>query len=272
MTERSSSMVVDGSDEAPARRTRLSSPAWLTVLLWQIALLLAILGCWEIAIRMGWAKAHIYGTPSGIVGEFGRQLVDGTLLRHFWVTAQEAVLGFLIGSLLGSASGLLLWLSPMWARVLRPYMVALNGVPKIALAPLIIVWFGLGLESKIAIAAIITYIVAFITSYNGTQQIDEDLIKMMRSLGARPLQIFRIIVVPGSIPWIVAAFRLNVGFALIGAVVGEYISAEEGLGHMVYYSGQLYDLDSVWVGIFALMIMALMFEAAVLWIERKLRW
>ena len=123
-----------------------------------------------------------------------------------------------------------------------------------------------------AIAAIITYIVAFITSYNGTRQIDEDLIRLMRSLGARRMQIFRMIVLPGSLPWIVAAFRLNVGFALIGAVVGEYISAEEGLGYHVYYSGQLYDLNSVWVGIFSLMIMALLLEVVVAWIEKKFHW
>ncbi len=238
----------------------------------QVLLLAGILLAWELGIRLGYIKAYIYGTPSGVLSAFGSQILDGSLLRHFWVTAQEVVIGFFIGNLLGTLTGLLLWLSPLWARILHPYMIALNGVPKIALAPLIIVWFGLGMSSKIAIAAIITYIVALVTSYNGTQQIDTDLIRLMRSLGARPLQIFRTIIMPGSLPWIVAAFRLNVGFALIGAVVGEYISAEEGLGQHVYYSGQLYDLNSVWVGIFSLMAMALMLEFVVAWVEKKLQW
>lgn len=245
---------------------------WTKVLLYQVLLLLAILGVWEAGVRLGWLPAYIYGTPSGVLAAFGKQLLEGTLLRHFWVTGEEVLLGFFIGTVLGVASGLLLWLSPLWARVLNPYMIALNGVPKIALAPLIVVWFGLGIASKVAIAAIITYIVAFITSYNGTRQIDEDLIRLMRSLGARRMQTFRMIVVPGSLPWIVAAFRLNVGFALIGAVVGEYISAEEGLGYQVYYAGQLYDLNSVWVGIFSLMIMALLLEMVVARIEKKLHW
>ena len=244
----------------------------LKVLAYQFLLLFTILGLWEAGIRVGFLEPYIYGVPSGIAQAFAAQLLDGSLLRHFWVTGQEVVLGFVIGSSLGTICGLLLWLSPLWARILHPYMIALNGVPKIALAPLIIVWFGLGMESKVAIAAIITFIVAFLQSYKGTQQIDSDLIRLMQSLGARPLQIFRIIVVPGSLPWVVAALRLNVGFALIGAVVGEYISAEEGLGHQVYYAGQLYNLNSVWVGIFSLMIMALMLEAVVSWIEKKLNW
>ena len=256
------------------RRTRRrdTKASIFVVAFWQVALLIVILVVWEIAIRLGWIRVYVYGAPTGILQAFAKQLADGSLLVNFWVTAEESLLGFLIGSVFGSFCGLLLWLSDLAGRVLRPYMVALNGVPKIALAPLIIVWFGLGMQSKVAIAAIITFIVAFITAYNGTQLIDTDYVKMMRSLGARQWQIFRIVVVPGASPWIVAAFRLNVGFALIGAVVGEYISAEQGLGQMVYYSGQIYDLNSVWVEIFALMIMALMFEAIVRWVELRIQW
>lgn len=244
----------------------------LRIMLYRFGLLFGILGLWELGIRTGYLEPYIYGVPSGVAQAFATQIMDGSLAHHFWVTFQEVVLGFLIGSSLGTAGGLLLWLSPLWARVLHPYMIALNGVPKIALAPLIIVWFGLGMESKIAIAAIITFIVAFLQAHKGTQQIDQDLIRLMQSLGARPLQTFVKIVVPGSLPWVVSALRLNVGFALIGAVVGEYISAQAGLGYLVYYAGQLYNLNSVWVGIFSLMIMALMLEAVVTFIEKKLKW
>lgn len=262
---------VETSMTRPAARTRKTNPA-LRIQFYRLLLLAVILGAWELGVRTGFLEPYIYGVPSGIATAFYAQLMDGSLLRHFWVTGQEVVIGFVIGSTLGTGCGLLLWLSPLWAKILHPYIIALNGVPKIALAPLIIVWFGLGMESKIAIAAIITFIVAFLQAHKGTQQIDSDLIRLMQSLGAKPFQVFRTIVVPGSLPWIVSALRLNVGFALIGAVVGEYISAEEGLGHHVYYSGQLYNLNSVWVGIFALMIMALLLEVVVSWIEKKLQW
>jgi NitT/TauT family transport system permease protein len=167
---------------------------------------------------------------------------------------------------------LALWLSPLAGRVLRPIIVALNGVPKIALAPLIIVWFGIDIGSKIASAAILTFIVALITAQSGAERVDTDLVTLMRSLGANRWTTFRKVVMPASVPWILAGLRLNVGFALIGAVVGEYIAAKEGLGYLVYYAGTMYDLNSVWLGIFALMAMALVLDGAVTVLERSLRW
>jgi NitT/TauT family transport system permease protein len=161
-------------------------------------------------------------------------------------------------------------LVPTGAAVLRPYLIALNGLPKIALAPLIIVWFGIGLSSKIAIAAIITFIVAVITALQGAKEVDADLVKLLRSLGASRVKTWRTVIVPGAMPWIVAAFRLNVGFALIGAVVGEYIASKEGLGYMIYYAGVLYDLNAVWVGIATLMVVALLMYGAIDLIERRL--
>lgn len=267
-TETNSPPVTARSSKSGTRSRAV--PEGLLVRGYQIGLLLVIIALWQTGLWIGWLKSYVYGTPFGVLQSFFAQISDGSLLYHFWVTAQEVVLGFVIGCTLGSVCGLLLWLSPLWAKILHPYMIALNGVPKIALAPLIIVWFGLGMESKIAIAAIITFIVAFLQAYKGTQEVDPDLVKLTKSLGASQWQTFRTIVVPASLPWIVSALRLNVGFALIGAVVGEYISAEAGLGYMVYYAGQLYDLNSVWVGIFSLMFMALLLEAVVARVERAL--
>jgi NitT/TauT family transport system permease protein len=238
----------------------------------QIGLVVAILAFWEAAVRLGLAKVYVYGQPSGILSKGAILVGNGELLRHTWITAQEAVLGFLIGSGLGSLVGLSLWLAPNFAKVLRPVLVAVNGVPKIALAPLIIVWFGIGLEAKIAIAAILTFIVSTITSFTGTFEADPDLVRLMRSLGASRFQIWRKVIVPATLPWVLSALRLNIGFALIGAVVGEYISAKEGLGYLVYYSGVLYDLNSVWVGIFALMALALLLDRLVQELDRRIRW
>ncbi len=245
----------------------------LKIFAYQILLLVAFLWLWEIAIQRQWLPVYLYGQPTGVWRELVKGIQSGLLLRDTWVTAQETIIGFIIGSVFGSTAGLALWLSPTAAAVLRPLMVALNGLPKIALAPLIIVWFGVGLESKIAIAAIITFIVALLTSFAGSQEVDHDYVRMLKSLGASRFQIFRMVIAPGSIPWIASAFRLNIGFAMIGAVVGEYISAESGLGHHVYYSGTLYNLNAVWAGILALMILALVLDGIVGWVERRLkRW
>lgn len=242
------------------------------LLLRQVLLVAGILGAWEAGVQAGWLAAYIYGQPSGILAKASALIASGELLSHTWVTAQEALAGFAIGSTLGSACGLLLWLSPGFAAVVRPVMIAINGVPKIALAPLIIVWFGIGMEAKIAIAAILTFIVSLIATHAGTREVDEDLIRLMRSLGATRWQTWRKVVAPATLPWIVSALRLNVGFALIGAVVGEYISAREGLGYLVYFSGTLYDLNAVWTGIFALMALALLLDRCVTLIERRARW
>ena len=255
---------------SPAKRARRLRV--LRVTFYQLLLLTGILATWELAVSTGLIKVYLYGQPTGVWKEFIKALADGSLWHHTWVTAVEALIGFGIGSVFGSAAGLALWMSPGLALVLRPLMVAANGVPKIALAPLIIVWFGVGMESKIAIAAIITFIVALITAFAGTEEVDDDLIRLMRSLGAKRFQIFRKIVVPASVPWVVSGFRLNVGFALIGAVVGEYISSEEGLGYLTYYSGVLYNLNATWLGIIALMILALIMDYVVGIFERKFKW
>ncbi|MET0969501.1 MAG: ABC transporter permease [Tardiphaga sp.] len=262
-----------GVKTAPRRRRSLASYFGSgRVLLYQILLIGGLLMLWEVAIRYGWIKVYLYGQPTGVWRELVKGLTTGTLLRDTWVTTEETVLGFLIGGILGSIAGLALWLSPTAAQVMRPIRVALNGLPKIALAPLIIVWFGIGMESKIAVAAIITFIVAMITSFDGSQEIDDDYVRMLKAIGASRLDIFRMVIMPGSLPWIASGFRLNIGFAMIGAVVGEYISAEQGLGYYVYYAGTLYNLNAVWGGILMLMIVALVLDAIVGWIERRLTW
>lgn len=259
-----------GAGRGTQRGARISP--WLIILTGQVVLTVIFFGLWEVLVRAQVLPIYLYGLPSGIWQKFLTLLADGTLLRDTAITGFESVIGFALGSFLGSIVGLGLWLTPTLAKILRPFIVAINGLPKIALAPLIIVWFGIAIESKIAIAAIITFIVSLMTAYSGALEVDQDLVRLMRSLGASPRQTFRKVVVPSTMPWIVSGLRLNVGFALIGAVVGEYIAANKGLGYLVYYAGTLYDLNAVWVGLFALMALALVLDYAVTLIEKRYRW
>lgn len=248
------------------------TPALRRIVLYQALLVAAIFMLWELLVRFKVLPVYLYGQPSGILSKARILLVEGELLTHIGATAFASITGFLVGTTLGGLVGLLMWLSKTAAMVLRPVIVAINGVPKIALAPLIVVWVGVGLGAKVAIAASLTFIVALIAVYQGTQEVDEDLVKLMRSLGAKPFTIWRKVIVPGCTPWILSTMRLNIGFAMIGAVVGEYISSKVGLGYMIYNAGALYDLNSVFVGIFCLMALALILDAVLGRVEARFRW
>ena len=175
----------------------------------QIGLALLIFGLWEGLVRAEVLSAHLYGYPSGIAAKVWGLLSTGELFKHAGVTAFAAILGFVLGSAIGSFAGLCLWLNETVAKIVRPFIVAINGVPKIAFAPLIIVWFGIGIESKIAIAAALTFIVSLIATYNGTLETDRDLLRLMRSLGATRLQAWRKVVIPAALPWMLSTLRLN---------------------------------------------------------------
>ena len=194
--------------------------------------------------------------------------VSGELWRDTWFTLMEAALGFIIGTLLGSVAGLALWYSVFVARLVEPFIVAINSVPKIAFAPIIILWFGTGLLSKVMLAISLTAIVALIAAYQAAKDADTDLQALLFSMGASKHRIFYRAVVPSTIPAIIATFRINIGFGLVGAVVGEFISSQEGLGHLIYNASSLYDLNTVWAGLFVLMLMGFILYHVIDLIER----
>ena len=180
----------------------------------------------------------------------------------------RAILGFIIGTIFGSLFGLALWYSVFVARLVEPFIVAINSVPKIALAPIVVLWFGTGLISKVALAVSLTALVALIAAYQAAKDADVDLQSLMISMGADKHQVFWKAVVPSTLPSIIATFRINIGFGLVGAVVGEFISSQRGLGHMIFLASSLYDLNSVWVGLFTLMILGFVLYYVIDIIER----
>jgi NitT/TauT family transport system permease protein len=220
----------------------------------QAAAVVAFFLLWEIGVRAGWVSAFLVGSPSGIFDLSIRMIASGELISDTWYTLFEAVLGFVIGTILGSLFGLALWYSIFVARLVEPFIVAINSVPKIALAPIVILWFGTGLLSKVALSVSLTAIVALIAAYQAAKDADADLQSLLISMGATKHQVFYKAVVPSTMPSIIATFRINIGFGLVGAVVGEFISSQRGLGHLIYTASSLYDLNTVWVGLFTLMI------------------
>jgi NitT/TauT family transport system permease protein len=233
---------------------------------------LAVIGffaAWEIGVRMGWISAFLVGSPFGIFAGGFKMIASGELLSDTWYTLFEAILGFVIGTILGSLLGLALWYSAFVARLVEPFIVAINSVPKIALAPIVVLWFGTGLVSKVMLSVSLTAIVALIAAYQAAKDADVDLQSLLISMGADKHQVFFKAVVPSTLPSIIATFRINIGFGLVGAVVGEFISSQRGLGHLIYTASSLYDLNTVWVGLFTLMIMGFVLYFVIDVIERS---
>ncbi|UEM07500.1 ABC transporter permease (plasmid) [Skermanella rosea] len=235
----------------------------------QVLAVAAFFAAWEIGVRTGAISGFLVGQPSGIFANFGRFIADGSLFVDAGYTALEAIVGFAIGTLLGTTLGLSLWYSENVARIVEPFVIALNSVPKIALAPLIILWFGTGYSAKIALVIAMTAIVALITAYQAARDSDKDLQRLLASMGADKHRIFYKAVIPSSLPAVIATFRINIGFALVGAVVGEFISSQHGLGHLVFTASNLYDLNTVWVGLFSLMILGFALYHLVNFVERR---
>jgi NitT/TauT family transport system permease protein len=236
-------------------------------------ILVALIIFWQLAAQAKWVNGQLLGSPLGIFEAGVIGLTKGQLLYDTWVTLTETILGLVIGSGLGIGLGLMLWFYPKASDVAEQFSILLNSVPKIALGPLIIIWFGSGMVSKIWLAVISTFAVAMISSCAAAKEVDPDLLNLFKSFKAKRAMIFKKLIVPASIPWIFSILRINIGFALIGAVVGEFIASENGLGHSVFVAGSLFDLNSVWLGVIVLTLMA----AVLTWVvklteERVVSW
>jgi NitT/TauT family transport system permease protein len=266
-------LTLPGATPLPKRKSRAARRrAGFDTALGRAALqALAVIGffaLWEIGVRMGWISAFLVGSPFGIFADGFKMIASGELLSDTWYTLFEAILGFVIGTILGSLVGLALWYSVFVARLVEPFIVAINSVPKIALAPIVVLWFGTGLVSKVMLSVSLTAIVALIAAYQAAKDADVDLQSLLISMGADKHQVFFKAVVPSTLPSIIATFRINIGFGLVGAVVGEFISSQRGLGHLIYTASSLYDLNTVWVGLFTLMIMGFVLYFVIDLIER----
>jgi NitT/TauT family transport system permease protein len=256
----------------PARRLPVQRdwPAW-AILAVQIGILVAIVGFWEIGAQSGLIDKFFWSQPSTIYNTLTIFLSTGDAFTDIGFTFRSTILGFLLGTFAGSALGLSFWWSRNYAAIVQPYIICFESLPKLALAPLIVLVFGIGIASKIAIATALTLVVSTLTTYAGVKAVDPDGEKLFYSLGASRWQVFRKLVIPSCLPWIISVLRVNIGLALTGAIVGEFIASQHGLGRAILYAGQTYDIALVWVAVLVLSALAMIMYATVSWIERVLR-
>ncbi|NLY39936.1 MAG: ABC transporter permease [Firmicutes bacterium] len=234
----------------------------------QVLLLIAALAFWEIATQLRWIDPFIFSSPSRVINTLISLHQEGNLYEHIGITLYETAAGFILGTLIGTAVAIILWWSDFLAEVLDQYLVVLNSLPKIALGPIIIVWFGAGASAIIVVALLVSVIVTILGVYSGFSQVDPDKVKLLKTFGATKLQVLQKVILPASVPTIISALKINVGLAWVGVIVGEFLVSRAGLGYLIVYGGQVFRLDLVMASVIILSLAAALMYQAVVYLEK----
>lgn len=231
-------------------------------------ILILLLFVWELAARLEWVNPFVTSSPSRVAKTLRDLYLAGTLFYHIGVTLFETLLGFFIAVFGGYLLALLLWWSEGARRTAEPYLVVINALPKIALGPLVIIWFGTGKEAIICMTVLVGIIVATMNMLGGFMATDENKLLLLRSLGAKKIQILTKLVIPSSMPTFISMLKISVGMAWIGSIMGEYIVSKAGIGYLIVYGGQVFKLDLVMASVFVLCVLAAGMYAIVAAIEK----
>ncbi|MFR0822863.1 MAG: ABC transporter permease [Clostridia bacterium] len=236
----------------------------ITIFITQVAIIVIFLALWEILANIGVIDSFIMSQPSRILKTF-MNLSQNGLLEHVGITCLETIIGFLLGTISGTIIAILLWWSKFLSRVAEPFLVVLNSLPKIALGPVIIIWVGAGMPAIIVMALAISLIVTILEILNGFLNTDKELIKMAETFHANRLQILTKIIIPANVSTFFNSLKVNIGLSLVGVISGEFLVSKAGLGYLIVYGGQVFQLDLVMASVIILAIVAaLMYETVVI--------
>ena len=234
----------------------------------RFSILFFFLALWELSARQAWINPFITSSPSRIANAIADLYHNGTLFHHVGTTLWETLAGFFIAVVVGYTVALALWWSEALRRILEPYLVVLNALPKIALGPLIIIWCGTGSEAIVFMTVLIGLIVAIMNMLSGFMATDENKLLLLKSMGASKLQMLTKLVIPSSLPNFISMLKINVGMAWIGSIMGEYIVSKAGIGYLIVYGGQVFKLDLVMSAVFILCLLAAGMYTIVTLLER----
>lgn len=241
------------------------------ILVCRTLILICFFALWEIAGDLKWIDPFLTSTPSRMWKNLVKLYMEGSLFKHIGITCIETILGFLISTILGTLIAVLLWLSDFVSEVLDPYLVVLNALPKIALAPIIIFWVGNGMSAIIMVAVLISIVVTILNVLNAFKEVDRDKIRLLKTFGASKFQILMHLVMPASIPALISTLKINVGLSWVGVIMGEFLVAKEGLGFLIIFGGQISQLDTVMLSIIILSILAYIMYKLVEVAEKKVK-
>jgi len=246
----------------------------LAIVVAQVVVLILVFGGWQLFTSLKIVDPFFFGQPSGIVRTAWQWVQHGTNQGSIWLqiytTMEEAIFGFLIGVAAGVVVGVLLGQFRFLSEVLSPYIKAVNALPRIVLGALFVIVLGLGISSKIVLAAFLVFFVVFFNAYQGVREVDGNLVNNARVLGASRMQVIRNVVLPSAMTWIIASLHVAFGFAVIGAIVGEVLGAQHGLGVLITDSQNNFNTDGIFAGMIIIGLIALIAEWLISLLERRL--
>jgi NitT/TauT family transport system permease protein len=241
-----------------------------TMPIYHLALLLGLLALWKLSTSSGFLPAFFFGDPVKVFGIIANWFWNGTIYRHLGVTLAETALAFVIGSAAGLGVGLWLALSPLAAALAGPYVKAFNSMPRVILAPIFAVWFGLGMTSKVALGITLVFFVVFFNVFQGVREVSQGVLSNVRMLGANRRQLLRAVYLPSATSWVFSSLHTAVGMAFVGAVIGEYMGSEAGVGYLILEAEGTFNIDAVFAGVIILTFFAVLLDSLVGLVERKL--
>jgi len=247
-------------------------PRSLGITIVRVAIIGGFFLLWEIASGR-WVEPFLISSPSRIFSSLIAGFRDGDLLQHTWVTFEEIAIGYPLGAIAGIALGYWFGRSRMLAEIFEPIIIALNGIPRTALAPLFIVWLGIGIWSKVGVVFLLTFFLNFFNTYTGMRQMDQEYVDLARLMRVRGLKLTFRVILPAISPYVFTGIRTSIPFSVIGAIVGEFIAATDGIGFFIRLSAGIFRTADVFVGIIVLMVMVIIMDKIAGLVEKRvLRW
>jgi len=237
---------------------------------YQALLLLAVFVVWYILTETEILPPFFFGKPLVVLEKTWEWFASGKIYSHLWITLVETALAFILGTLLGLAIGLWLALAPTASALLDPYIKALNSMPRVILAPIFAVWFGLGIWSKVALGVTLVFFIVFFNVYQGVKEVSPVVLANARMLGASSRDLLRTVYLPSATSWVFSSLHTSVGMAFVGAVVGEYLGSAAGVGYLILQAEAVFDINTVFAGILVLTAFALALDAIVTLAEKRL--
>ncbi|MCA1366699.1 ABC transporter permease [Bradyrhizobium sp. BRP14] len=236
----------------------------------QVVLLVVIVGGWQLGVTAGVIDVFFFPAPVDIFNQVISWVADASFYSHVAITLTETVLGYVVGTALGVAAGVWLGLSRSAARILDPFIKGLNAIPRVVLAPIFVLWLGLGLWSKVALAVTLVFFVTFFNAMQGVREVNPVVLSNARILGARRSDLLRHVYFPAAASWILSSLRTSVGFAVVGAIIGEYLGSSAGLGYLIAQAEGNFDAVGVFAGILILAIFVLIIDSVLDVAEKRL--